>query len=307
MKHIILLYWLTAIISGTAAISVGLFLYRNTRNNILKCFLLLFISLFPLVILLGIYYYCVINDVSPGDGYGWLNRFTALFTAFVPYTTVRFRNAFEDVPNHALITRITLFISIALAVQYIIGCIAAPGLAMLFLRPVFIALVLAIIYAAGSGVVLTVLRRNQPKTANRFHDRIGIAVSFISLASLPLFIAVDFWFYTIAGIESTHGLGILPGFFILISISFLVLITGRKETVLFPAAVVTDAFRTRFKLTDRETQIIAFLVNGERYHAIADMLGISLVTVKTHVGNVYQKTGVRSKVDLLKILSHTKV
>jgi DNA-binding CsgD family transcriptional regulator len=52
-------------------------------------------------------------------------------------------------------------------------------------------------------------------------------------------------------------------------------------------------------LTPRETEVARLLVTGYSYRMIADKLGISQTTVKSHVLNAYGKTGAGNKIELL--------
>jgi DNA-binding CsgD family transcriptional regulator len=53
-------------------------------------------------------------------------------------------------------------------------------------------------------------------------------------------------------------------------------------------------------LTDRELQIVICLFNGiDENQRIADLVGLSVDTVKSHLRNVYRKTGVNSKLRLV--------
>ena len=58
----------------------------------------------------------------------------------------------------------------------------------------------------------------------------------------------------------------------------------------------------RFSLTRREEEVFLLLASGYTAKTIADRLVISVSTVKTHVGNVYAKIGVKSQQELLKWL-----
>ncbi len=57
-------------------------------------------------------------------------------------------------------------------------------------------------------------------------------------------------------------------------------------------------FCSRHELTPRETEIIRELVSGRDYQSIADKNFISLKTVKTHIHNIYRKTGVGNRLEL---------
>jgi DNA-binding CsgD family transcriptional regulator len=55
-------------------------------------------------------------------------------------------------------------------------------------------------------------------------------------------------------------------------------------------------------LSQREQEIASLLVTGLSYKEIAGKLYISLATVKTHVMRIYQKTGSKTRMDLLRRL-----
>ena len=50
-------------------------------------------------------------------------------------------------------------------------------------------------------------------------------------------------------------------------------------------------------LTDREEQVLSHLARGYAYKEIADLLGISFETVRTHVRTIYEKLHVHSRTE----------
>ena len=50
-----------------------------------------------------------------------------------------------------------------------------------------------------------------------------------------------------------------------------------------------------FNLSDREKEILSFLVEGMSYKMIADAGSISIDTVRSHIKNIYEKLPVHSK------------
>lgn len=62
---------------------------------------------------------------------------------------------------------------------------------------------------------------------------------------------------------------------------------------------VLDAFRkpttNQYQLTDKETEVLHRLVEGDSYKLIAHHCGISMGTVRTHIVNIYEKLHVNSK------------
>ena len=53
-------------------------------------------------------------------------------------------------------------------------------------------------------------------------------------------------------------------------------------------------------LSDRETEILKLLCDGNNYRVIADLLFISSHTVRTHIKNIYEKLQVNSRAEAVK-------
>ncbi len=65
-------------------------------------------------------------------------------------------------------------------------------------------------------------------------------------------------------------------------------------------------FVRRFGISNRESDIIMMMLQGFSNNAIAEKLYISTLTVKNHVYHIYQKTGVRNKIQLINIMNSLK-
>ena len=61
-------------------------------------------------------------------------------------------------------------------------------------------------------------------------------------------------------------------------------------------------FISQYGISDRECEIICLVIQGDNYKRIGDRLFISSRTVKNHIYNVYQKTGVANKVQLMNVI-----
>ncbi len=57
----------------------------------------------------------------------------------------------------------------------------------------------------------------------------------------------------------------------------------------------SNTVKPRALLTEREQQVLRFLAEGKSAPAIADELVLSPTTVKTHLGNLYEKLGVSDR------------
>jgi two-component system, NarL family, response regulator len=77
------------------------------------------------------------------------------------------------------------------------------------------------------------------------------------------------------------------------------------KTYLAPAAAAKLAERvTRVQLTPRELVTLRSMAQGKSNKEVATELGISERTVKTHLGHLFEKLGVTSRTEAVKVASH---
>lgn len=60
-----------------------------------------------------------------------------------------------------------------------------------------------------------------------------------------------------------------------------------------------DAFRMRYRLSRRETEIIQLIKDGNQTKEIAEMLNLSQQTIETHRKNIHAKLKVSSRIELV--------
>lgn len=89
---------------------------------------------------------------------------------------------------------------------------------------------------------------------------------------------------------------------------------GELRTRLQPSAVAAvfiesapydlnrlDALATSFGLTAAETRVLATLLSGRTLSETAEALGIARTTVRTHLDNIFSKTGVSRQAELMRL------
>ena len=64
----------------------------------------------------------------------------------------------------------------------------------------------------------------------------------------------------------------------------------------------TDAMRRRFHFTRTQARLAEMLCEGMRPTHAAEALGVKISTVRTHVGQMYEKTGTNSQAQLVALL-----
>lgn len=62
-------------------------------------------------------------------------------------------------------------------------------------------------------------------------------------------------------------------------------------------------FRSYFRLTEREIEIVLLTISGVKNTGIASKLNITKRTVETHQNNIYNKIGISNKIELLNVTS----
>jgi DNA-binding CsgD family transcriptional regulator len=64
----------------------------------------------------------------------------------------------------------------------------------------------------------------------------------------------------------------------------------------------SDALRRRFRFTQTQARLAEMLCEGMRPTAAAEVLGVKISTIRTHVGQMYEKTGTHSQAQLVALL-----
>jgi DNA-binding CsgD family transcriptional regulator len=64
----------------------------------------------------------------------------------------------------------------------------------------------------------------------------------------------------------------------------------------------SDAMRRRFHFTQTQARLAEMLCEGMRPTHAAEKLGVKISTVRTHVGQMYEKTGTHSQAQLVALL-----
>jgi len=60
----------------------------------------------------------------------------------------------------------------------------------------------------------------------------------------------------------------------------------------------------RYQISNRELEIVRLILDGKSNQAIADELFVSLKTVKNHIYKIYQKMGLKSRYELIRMLTN---
>jgi DNA-binding CsgD family transcriptional regulator len=287
-QHLVFFFYILCLLSGGAVLSIAVLYFIRTKNRTLLAYIVLY-SLLSLKILSWIVdaYAQSLGLAIPDVLYYPLFEFS-IFS--IVWALPMFFNSFFDAPfgrvvNIAFAVTAGAFIT-SDALRWVSG---KPRDASDLSTAIFGSVLLAAI--AYSIIIGFVFRRRlerplQKKVAN------GMIVMFV--AFLPGFI-ID-------------SLPIAATSFIFSSVSYLLwnagtlIFAARSIVPLQGKAPIDPRVLERFDLTRREAEVLDRLSKGLSYKEIADEMYVSFATVKTHIHNIYFKTGTKSRHALFAVL-----
>lgn len=145
---------------------------------------------------------------------------------------------------------------------------------------------------------LFVLLKNYKGIENRWVRLISRTIIIAGLIMIPISLFGIFFKIVRESLSS-----IIYLCFGIIMLVFL-FIANRKHFVEMksePEKPSIDDFFEHYHITDREAEIIKLIKQGKTAKEIAADLDISVNTVNNHIANIYSKTEVRSRIDLLNL------
>jgi DNA-binding CsgD family transcriptional regulator len=162
--------------------------------------------------------------------------------------------------------------------------------------------------ASVLGTVYYLLGALTPALALWRHRRdlpawLSVLVAQLVIILLPLSVVSAVW-------ETFRWVALVPQTLSAIPVVFLVFfaLVGREQVRQFPSASTDNDTTERARrlverfplqrITAREEQILALLLEGRKNSEIAAQLGLSAHTVKNHIYNLYQKLGTDTRLEL---------
>ncbi|OHD10252.1 MAG: hypothetical protein A2086_00630 [Spirochaetes bacterium GWD1_27_9] len=80
-----------------------------------------------------------------------------------------------------------------------------------------------------------------------------------------------------------------------------------KTPTIMDKIEITDYFINKYSITDREKEIIELILTGLSIKEISGKLDRSFKTVNNHIYNIYRKTNISSKIELLNLIKENMV
>jgi DNA-binding CsgD family transcriptional regulator len=305
MLDLFFIYHIVSIVIGASALVVVFVLYLKTKNPRLSPLILANGLVVLLVTCLSIELYFDLWDIYPPIR-GFIHegeQFVCLGLCMIIPRVAR-PPVFGLLSKRVERTFVIVSALIAAAFAFILLFHNELHLYLFLYMLIYLDLSLAVLYFAASSLFFR--RQASPALALRNYDLALVILRWATVAFFPALFLVDFvgWMIPVLRALIPEGLSILPLFYLTMSLDMLV---GAVKDILESepprqSGVLNESLSLKCGLTKREAEILPLLLQFMSYKEIGETLFISPGTVRTHLIHIYQKTGVRGRLELARLV-----
>jgi DNA-binding CsgD family transcriptional regulator len=316
VQHLTVLGLTMALVAGLVGVTLSVRLAQSFPSRFLRT-LLYSLLLFNLLIVFGIALRYLELHVLGGLSSRWrlavalmvLNLMAMLKICFVynflEMNTLVVGHTLTDQLKRLYLTVGTGLLGLVIAASVVSPFLSDPGAAFTA-HTVLEYLILSIIYAA---IFQQFVRSFElPYKGARAASRSFFAIHFTAFSAIVISLVLS----ATNDAKSIAMYLLFNSLMMFVYNSLLVFWAYRYAPILEPV-VGNESFSQpdisglveRFAITSREEEIIELICQGKTNQEIADDLFISLQTVKDHNYNIFQKTGVRNRVQLVKLFGRS--
>jgi DNA-binding CsgD family transcriptional regulator len=297
VNHLKLLFYLLALLAGAASLAQTFLIWQRYRKAVIRRYGLFLLSLFLLLLGFSVQLYARIAgwEGAAAAGHAVWILFAAGGLSFI-FWAPPFYHSLLGLPFSGWV-RVVFFCLDALAAAAALANLLLPGWAF-----TGVALNLLLFSLVLYGLVLIAV--NLSKIGERALRR-ALALFFaVSLAFFPLMYLDSAMAYlpALAGLTFLEGLAQPLYFLVLNVLTILFGLRYLNRPAYAEKNRLTEHFLSAFQVTGREQEIILLLLEGAGGKEIGTRLFISPKTVENHIYNIYQKLGVKSRVQLYRLI-----
>ena len=296
MNHLILFMYIIHVSFGVAGVASMAVLHYRMRRKITGALLWVMGCLLASVFLTLVNYYFV-SVMSELQGYMYVQYSLSLLIALALYGGLLVLMLhLPKVPN-LLAVIVTLGV-VGIQVGRMVLVLAAPEVAQLIRFPA-VALISAYLFFLGM-----VFYRSAAEEPDETLALLLKQLSVLTLIFAPASTIFYLFSYQFPALERLH----ISLDFIYFTVWSIIAIGVflrylSKPTALLEEGKVSPAFLSAYKITKREAEVVELISHGLSNQEIADRLFVSFTTARTHIYNIFQKTGAKSRVELLRIVT----
>ena len=290
MSHFYIMINFIGLCIGLFTLGILTLLYLKNRDSLLR-YLLVFLAVFTLLIIITI-----VGEYNSANIQN--NKFSVIFILqnICPYAVIFtgiliFHEIFDVKYNKIINSAFLIVLSLSFLFEMIEDLLIVNNIGSLvtnyFDEAVFSATIIYLL-----SLILFYRKRIKKTEIKRFSRLLIIAV----LVTLFLFI--------MDSLEKIIKTDIPLGSIIYMtwSVFILILIFKYYSNIILNKVEVNDYFIRKYKISQREAEIINQLLKGHSYKKISGDNFISLSTVKSHVSNIYKKIDIKSRHELFTIV-----
>ena len=302
MKHIFVIMHIIALLFSFTSIFFTFMIYSKKRSSAVKNYAFLLIGLTLTLAEQTAASYLRVNAIGQTYLEVILTMISSTGCSLIIFYLPSFMYSFFEKEMPALVR----------SIFWVLACIPLVTIVLYYTLPwPFIiltvsnlALLISVIYTVTIGIKYL-------KTLSDKRRRILKVFLTVMCLFIP-YLFLDIKIESLPGIGRHFPYGILslPLFYIILnSISLYIGVKEWTKSSIIEEKLQdaptanTDEMLHQFNITPREREVISLLIKGYSYTQMADELVISLSTTKSHVYNIYQKTGVKNKVELINLLN----
>lgn len=308
MKHFVFLLYILSFLSGFAGIILAVITYVKYKTRIIKSYIIFMIALTTILLGQTIIAYNIINIVKSLYLNTILNIASYVAVGFIIYFLPLFAHEVvekEWTIKKKFLFKATMLLPISCLLIYhitpyknLMNIVSSSILFLIIFYSVFfiyvnykyiknenlkrvlkIFLIITILffpymYLDTRSEQILILSRLFP------YGLLSLPIFYMLWNLLSLYFAVK---YLKDAIDESHNL-------------------NSKKDIVEVQNKQTEFFE-KFNITNREKEIILFLIKGYSYNQLAEELSISITTVKTHVHNIYRKAEVKNKIQLIHLIN----
>jgi DNA-binding CsgD family transcriptional regulator len=312
MRGWIFLYDVVSVVFGVLAEAFVFVLYLKTRSPKLTGYLVanLLATLIAVVLSMDLYFsilqvdppvrsvlwYCI-NILCCGLGYFIPRAGTPRASSLI---SRRIESAFGIA---AALLGLLLILHFTIVQIPSLGLLPSSAYFMALYTATYSLLFLAILFFCVSNLRSARIKKGRGSILTHYR-RALFALSIVALAMLPAFALLDFFGWVLPlGFRPPRDLSLLPAFLIVMSLA---LVIAAVLEILEPDALhppqIDAAFLEKRGFTKREAEVLPLLLQCLSYKEMGERLFISPGTVRSHVVHIYQKAGVKTRLELERLL-----
>lgn len=293
-----LLFYFLSICTGVIVITLAAIIYKKYKKRVVGVFLILEAAFIIIQsgLMLGKLY------LIEGSKSLWIEKSaafldwsgTVLLILVLPlFVTMLFGITVNKIARKGYI--ILIFAELSVVISYIMSY------GNLYIKYIGRGIMIAV---ALYTLVITVF--NYRNIGDRILRKGVLTFAIISILFIPIIIAGYYNFgsgITNAVIEMSA----LPLYMVVINVLSIILCIkyfGKPPVLNVDNNSLTKEFLSEYNITPREEEIISKIIQGKSYKTISEEMVIAYKTVDNHIQNIYQKTGVRRREQLVNLIKN---